>query len=131
MSFCHSISCSGPVLFPPAQGVRRSSRLFSHANSVKENATKKTSTRGNKLGSPRGPKGKTKGRTAKSATISQPPGDSEDMFKPDSQKNNDQNKSNQQALFAQQQQQLASFQKASVGKLYKGDDFPVGIINFS
>ncbi|XP_072034450.1 cell division cycle protein 27 homolog [Amphiura filiformis] len=107
---------SGPVLFPPTQGVRRSSRLFSHANSVKENATKKPSTRGNKLGSPRGPKGKTKGRTVKSATISQPP-DSEDIFKPDSQKNNDQNKPYQQASLLQQQQQLLSFQKASADGL--------------
>ena len=107
---------SGPVLFPATQGVRRSSRLFSHANSVKENATKKSSTRGSKLGSPRNPKGKTKGRTTKSATISQPP-DSEDIFKPESQKNNDQNKSNQQSSLIQQQQQLATFQKASAGNV--------------
>ncbi|XP_038047876.1 cell division cycle protein 27 homolog [Patiria miniata] len=95
------------VLFPTTQGVRRSSRLFSN-NSVKENATKKTTTR-SKIGSPRCPKGKTKGKSSRASTITQPP-DSEDLIKPDNYRTLE---SKAAYAAASQQQQLMNFQKAS------------------
>ncbi|XP_022098412.1 cell division cycle protein 27 homolog isoform X2 [Acanthaster planci] len=95
------------VLFPSSQGVRRSSRLFSN-NSVKENATKKTTTR-SKIGPSRCPKGKTKGKSSRTSTVTQPP-DSEDLIKPDNYRTLE-----SRAAYAavSQQQQLMSFQKAS------------------
>ncbi|XP_002739953.1 cell division cycle protein 27 homolog [Saccoglossus kowalevskii] len=63
-----------PHIGPPQQvlfqGVRRSSRLFSSSNSVKENAAKKAPTK-IKFQSPKVPTRKTKTRSSKSTTISE------------------------------------------------------------
>ncbi|XP_071791626.1 cell division cycle protein 27 homolog [Asterias amurensis] len=100
-------SSAAQVLFQNPQGVRRSSRLFTN-NSVKENATKKTSAR-SKIGSPRGLKAKTKSKTSRTSTITQPP-DSEDLIKPDNYRTLD---TKAAYVSASQHQQLMSFQRAS------------------
>ncbi|XP_071486062.1 cell division cycle protein 27 homolog [Diadema antillarum] len=107
------------LLFPSAHGVRRSSRLYSNANSVKENtsATTKTTSNRTKTGVSKVQKGKARARTTRSSTITKPP-DSDDITKMDNQKSNELNKANSAAANLQLQQ-IADLQKSSAEGLLR------------
>lgn len=106
------------LLFPSAHGVRRSSRLFSNANSVKENtsATTKTTTNRTKTGVSKVQKGKTRARTTRSSTITKPP-DLDDITKLENQKSNELNKANN--AVANLQLHIADMQKSSAEGLLR------------
>ncbi|XP_033114758.1 cell division cycle protein 27 homolog isoform X2 [Anneissia japonica] len=97
---------SGPQVLFQTHGLRRSSRLFSNANtnSVKENTTGKRMIRGKSMS--KNVKGKTKSKPSKPSTLTQP-SDISDIQKPDN------TPSDLKSTPVNQHARLLNFQKAS------------------
>lgn len=94
--------------------VRRSTRLFTNSNSVKEN--NKSSSKSNRFASPKVPPRRTKARSTKTSTISQPNfNDINAINKPSETISSENKVNNQIASYASIAQTALSMQKVSAG----------------